>query len=41
MLINEYTKDTNDVHEVGEDVCIHFDPSRVSLYDADGEVLSR
>ena len=40
-LINEYTKDTNDVHEVGEDVCIHFDPSRVSLYDADGEVLSR
>ena len=41
VLINEYTKDTNDVHEVGEDVCIHFDPSRVSLYDADGEVLSR
>lgn len=41
VLINEYTKDTNEVHQVGEDVHIHFDPSRVSLYDRDGEVLSR
>ena len=41
VLINEYTKDTNEVHQVGEDVHIHFDASRVSLYDRDGEVLSR
>ena len=33
VLINEYTKDTNEVHQVGEDVHIHFDASRVSLYD--------
>lgn len=40
--MNEYTKDTSDVHAVGEDVFISFDPLRVSLYAADTEeVLSK
>ena len=41
ITINEYTKDTTEVHEAGEKVRIHFDPTRVSLFDAAGEVLSR
>ena len=40
-LMNEYTKDTTEVHEAGEKVHIHFDPTRVSLFDENGEVLSR
>ena len=41
LIINEYTKDTSDVHEDGEKVFISFDPKRVSLYDAETEeVLS-
>ena len=41
ITINEYTKDTTEVHEAGEKVHIHFDPTRVSLFDTAGEVLSR
>lgn len=40
LIINEYTKDTSQVHEDGEAVFISFDPTRVSLYSKDEEVLS-
>ncbi|MBQ2989730.1 MAG: ABC transporter ATP-binding protein [Clostridia bacterium] len=41
LIINEYTKDTTDVHEAGERVHISFDAARISLYDEAEEVLSR
>lgn len=41
ITINEYTKDTTRMHEVGESVHIHFDEHRASLFDKDEEVLSR
>ena len=42
LIVNEYTKDTADVHADGERVCLSFDPERISLYVADTEeVLSR
>ena len=41
LVINEYTKDTNAVHELGERVHIRFDAARISLYDENGEVLSK
>jgi len=41
LIINEYTKDTTAVHEAGEKVFISFDAARISLYDKDGEVLSK
>ena len=42
LVINEYTKDTSEVHADGEKVFISFDPERVSLYAADTEeVLSK
>ena len=41
LIINEYTKDTTEVHADGEKVHISFDPNRISLYTADTEeVLS-
>ena len=41
LIVNEYTKDTSDVHPDGEKVHLRFDPLRVSLYEAEsGEVLS-
>ena len=41
LIVNEYTKDTADVHPDGEKVHLRFDPLRVSLYEAEsGEVLS-
>ncbi len=40
LIINEYTKDTSDVHSDGEKVHLSFDPLRISLYDENGEVLS-
>ena len=42
LQINEYTKDTNVQHEIGEKVHISFDPAKISLY-ADGteEVLTK
>ena len=41
LIINEYTKDTSDVHADGERVFLSFDPARISLYEADSEeVLS-
>jgi len=40
LVVNEYTKDTAAVHEDGERVFLRFDPSRVSLYEESGEVLS-
>ena len=41
LIVNEYTKDTTDVHADGEKVHIRFDPNRISLYTADTEeVLS-
>jgi len=42
LIVNEYTKDTSVVHEDGKRVYLSFDPSRISLYEAEsGEVLSR
>ena len=42
LVVNEYTKDTADVHEDGKRVHLSFDPNRVSLYVAEtGEVLSK
>ena len=41
LIINEYTKDTTDVHEAGERVHISFDAARISLYNEAGEVLSK
>ena len=41
VVVNEYTKDTNEIHAVDETVHLGFDPERVSLYAAEsGEVLS-
>ena len=41
LIVNEYTKDTSDVHTDGERVCLSFDPARISLYEAGTEeVLS-
>ena len=37
LIINEYTKDTAEVHADGEKVFISFDPNRVSLYEAETE----
>ena len=41
LIINEYTKDTTTVHDIGEKVFIRFDAGRISLYDEAGEVLSK
>lgn len=41
LIVNEYTKDTNIIHENGEKVHLRFDPLRISLYEAENEeVLS-
>ncbi len=40
LIVNEYTKDTTTVHNDGEEVHLSFDPLRISLYDANEEVLS-
>ena len=41
LIVNEYTKDTTDVHTDGERVHLRFDPERISLYEAGTEeVLS-
>ena len=40
LIVNEYTKDTAEVHTDGEKVHLSFDPLRISLYDANEEVLS-
>lgn len=41
LIVNEYTKDTGNVHADGEKVHLSFDPLRISLYRADTEgVLS-
>ena len=41
VVVNEYTKDTSEIHAVDEPVHLGFDPARVSLYAAEtGEVLS-
>ena len=41
LIVNEYTKDTTDVHSDGEHVFLSFDPARISLYQAETEeVLS-
>ena len=42
LIVNEYTKDTNQVHLDGERVFLSFDPARISLYQAETEeVLSQ
>ncbi len=42
LTINEYTKDHSEVYENGKEVCISFDPLRVSLFDAQTEeVISK
>ena len=41
LIVNEYTKDTLQVHEAGERVFLNFDPARISIYTADTqEVIS-
>ena len=40
LIVNEYTKDTTEVHNDGEKVRLSFDPTRISLYDESEEVLS-
>ena len=40
LIVNEYTKDTSAVHNDGDKVHLSFDPLRISLYDANEEVLS-
>ncbi len=40
LIVNEYTKDTVEVHSDGERVHLSFDPNRISLYDDKEEVLS-
>ena len=37
LTVNEYTKDTNTVHESGEQVFLSFDPERISVYEAESE----
>ena len=37
LIVNEYTKDTNVVHEAGEKVFLNFDPNRISVYEAESE----
>ena len=37
LIVNEYTKDTNVVHEAGEKVFLSFDPERISVYEAESE----
>ena len=37
LTVNEYTKDTNTVHENGEKVFLNFDPERISVYEAESE----
>ena len=37
LIVNEYTKDTTDVHEAGEKVFVNFDPTRISVYEAESE----
>ena len=42
LIINEYTKDTSDVHNDGDRVFISFDPEKISLYTKDTEeVISK
>ena len=42
LIINEYTKDTSNVHQDGERVFISFDPEKISLYTKDTEeVISK
>ena len=42
LIINEYTKDTSEVHKDNEKVFISFDPYKISLYAADTEeVISK
>ena len=40
LIVNEYTKDTTEIHSDGEQVHLSFDPMRISLYDKSEEVLS-
>ena len=41
LIVNEYTKDTTEVHADGERVFLSFDPARISLYEElSEEVLS-
>ena len=41
LIVNEYTKDTTEVHTDGERVFLSFDPARISLYEGvSEEVLS-
>ena len=37
LVVNEYTKDTTTVHEAGEKVFLNFDPTRISVYEAESE----
>ena len=37
LIVNEYTKDTTEVHEAGEKVFLNFDPLRISVYEAESE----
>ncbi len=37
LIVNEYTKDTSEVHADGEKVFLNFDPNRISIYEAESE----
>ncbi len=37
LIVNEYTKDTTEMHEAGDKVFLNFDPTRVSVYEAESE----
>jgi len=37
LIVNEYTKDTTSVHAAGEKVFLNFDPTRISVYEAESE----
>ena len=42
LIVNEYTKDTSDVHKEGERVFISFDPEKINLYSKEtSEVISK
>ena len=42
LIVNEYTKDTSEVHKDNERVFISFDPNKISLYTSDTEeVISK
>lgn len=40
VQVNEYTKDVADIKPVGETICLALHPDRITVYSADGDVLT-